>query len=63
MLLRMVFFPSPMPGISGDQGKKRLIPRRFQGDNVVVDHGNEWLIVAFANHSRKSRYWRDRTSG
>ena len=57
------FLPlSPMPGISGSQGAKRLILRRFPYDIVVVDRGNERLVVAFAHHSRKPGYWRDRTS-
>ena len=57
------FLPlSPMPGISGNQGGKRLILRRFPYDIVVVDRGDERLVVAFAHHSRKPGYWRDRTS-
>ena len=57
------FLPlSPMPGISGSQGAKRLILRRFPYDIVVVDRGNERLVVEFAHHSRIPGYWRDRTS-
>ena len=57
------FLPlSPMPGMSGKQGAKRLILRRFPYDVVVVDRGNERIVVAFAHHSRKPGYWRDRTS-
>lgn len=57
------FLPlSPMPGISGGQGAKRLILRRFPYDIVVVDRGDERIVVAFAHHSRKPGYWRERTS-
>ena len=57
------FLPlSPMPGISGKQGAKRLILRRFPYDIIVIDRGDERIIVAFAHHSRKPGYWQDRTS-
>jgi len=57
------FLPlSPMPGISGAQGAKRLILRRFPYDIVIVDRNDERIVVAFAHHSRKPGYWRDRTS-
>lgn len=56
------FLPlSPMPGISGAQGAKRLILRRFPYDIVIVDRDDERIVVAFAHHSRKPGYWRDRT--
>jgi len=51
-----------LPGVSGKQGTKRLILRRFPYDIVVVDRGDERLIVALAHHPRKPGYWRDRTS-
>lgn len=57
------FLPlSPMPGIAGAQGAKRLILRRFPYDIVIVDRDDERIVVAFAHHSRKPGYWRDRTS-
>lgn len=57
------FLPlSPMPRISGALVAKRLILRRFPYDVVVVDRGDERIVVAFAHHSRKPGYWRDRTS-
>lgn len=57
------FLPlSPMPGNSGRNGAKRLILRRFPYDVVVVRNDDELIIVAFAHHSRKPGYWRDRTS-
>lgn len=55
------FLPlSPMPGNSGLEGAKRLILRRFPYDIVVVERGNDLIVVAFAHHSRKPGYWRDR---
>jgi len=57
------FLPlSPMPGSSDALEAKRLILRRFPYDIVVVDRGDESIVVAFAHHSRKPGYWRDRTS-
>jgi toxin ParE1/3/4 len=57
------FLPlSPMPGNSGGKGAKRLILRRFPYDIVVVERSDELIVVAFAHHSRKPGYWRDRTS-
>lgn len=57
------FLPlSPMPGNSGTKGAKRLILRRFPYDIVVVERGNEVIVVAFAHHSRKPGYWRNRIS-
>ena len=57
------FLPlSPMPGSSGIHAAKRLILRRFPYDVVVVDRGDERIVVAFAHHSRKPGYWRDRAS-
>ena len=57
------FLPlSPVPGNSAHKGAKRLILRRFPYDVVVVERGDEMIIVAFAHHSRKPGYWRDRSS-
>ena len=57
------FLPlSPMPGVSGAQGAKRLILRRFPYDIVIVDRADERIVVAIAHHSRKPGYWRNRTS-
>ena len=57
------FLPlSPMPGDSGLRGAKRLMLRRFPYDVVVIELGDEIMIVAFAHHSRKPGYWRDRIS-
>lgn len=57
------FLPlSPLPGSVGVLGAKRLILRRFPYAIVVVDRGDEKIIVAFAHHSRKPGYWRERTN-
>lgn len=57
------FLPlSTMPGKAGSKGAKRLILRRFPYDVVVVERDDEAIIVAFAHHSRKPGYWRDRIS-
>ena len=62
-LLEDGFLPlSPMPGNSGRKGAKRLILRRFPYDVVVIQSRDELIVVAFAHHSRKPGYWRDRTN-
>ena len=53
---------SPMPESSETLKAKRLILRRFPYDIVVVDRGDERIVVVFAHHSREPGYWRDRTS-
>jgi hypothetical protein len=47
-----------MLGEAGSQGAKRVILRRFPYD--VVERQNEIIVAAFAHHSRKPGYWRDR---
>ena len=49
-----------MPGAAGKQGAKRLILKRFPYDVVVKERDGEILVVAFAHHSRRPQYWRDR---
>lgn len=57
------FLPlSPMPGSSSELGAKRLILRRFPYDIVIVDRGDERIVVAFAHHSRKPGYWQGRAT-
>ncbi|RFF27795.1 MULTISPECIES: hypothetical protein [unclassified Wenzhouxiangella] len=51
---------SPMPGHAGSKGARRLILRRFPFDIVVVESAQEIIVVAFAHHSRKPGYWRNR---
>jgi hypothetical protein len=50
----------PLPGESGRVGAKRLILRRFPYDVIVLERGEELIVVAFAHHSRKPGYWRAR---
>ena len=51
---------SLMPGEAGSKGAKRLILRRFPYDIVVIERDHEIVVIAFAHHSRKPGYWRDR---
>jgi toxin ParE1/3/4 len=51
---------SPVRGAAGERGAKRLILKRFPYDVVVRDFGSEILVIAFAHHSRRPGYWRDR---
>ena len=50
----------PCAGEAGFEGAKRIILRRFPYEIVVVERQNEIIVVAFAHHSRKPGYWRDR---
>lgn len=50
----------PAPGAAAKRGAMRLILRRFPFAIVVVDQGNEILVLAVAHHSRRPGYWRDR---
>jgi toxin ParE1/3/4 len=38
----------------------RLILRRFPYDIVLTTHGDEIVVIAFAHHSRRPGFWRDR---
>jgi toxin ParE1/3/4 len=51
---------SPVPGVAGERGAKRLILRRFPYDVVVREVGTEIVVIAFAHQSRSPGYWRDR---
>jgi hypothetical protein len=51
---------SPVPGAAGERGAKRLILKRFPYDVVVRYLGSEILVIAFAHHSRRPGYWRNR---
>ena len=53
---------NPVPGAAGERGAKRIILKRFPYDVVVRDLGAEVLVIAFAHHSRRPGYWRDRVS-
>jgi toxin ParE1/3/4 len=54
--------PTPVPGIAGKRGAKRLILKRFPYSVIVREHGSELVVVAFAHHCRRPGYWRDRLS-
>lgn len=51
---------TPVPGASGSQGVKRLILRRFPYAVILHERNTEILVIAFAHHSRRPGYWRDR---
>ena len=53
---------TPVPGLAGKRGAKRLILKRFPYSIIVREHGFELVVVAFAHHSRRPGYWRDRLS-
>jgi len=49
-----------MPATAGAYPVQRLILRRFPYSVVVKEHGDELLVVAFAHHSKRPGYWRER---
>lgn len=51
---------TPVPGIAGQRGAKRLILKRFPYDIVVLEREAEIIVIAFAHHSRRPGYWRGR---
>jgi hypothetical protein len=51
---------TPAPGTSGSRGVKRLLLRRFPYSVIVREGGTEVVVLAFAHHSRRPGYWRDR---
>ena len=51
---------SPVPGAAGERGAKRLILKRFPYDVVGRELNAEIVVIAFAHHSRRPGYWRNR---
>lgn len=51
-----------VPGESGALGVKRLVLRRFPYSVIVREGSDEILVIAFAHHSRRPGYWRNRAS-
>jgi len=51
---------TPAPGASGAKGVKRVILRRFPYAVIIHERNTEILVIAFAHHSRRPGYWRDR---
>ncbi len=49
-----------MSGVSGTRGVKRLMLRRFPYAVIVHESDTEIMVIAFAHHSRRPGYWRDR---
>ena len=51
---------SPLPGELGEQGVRRVVLRRFPYDIVYLAGGDAVTVLAFAHHSRRPGYWRER---
>lgn len=49
-----------LTGTAGARGAKRLVLRRFPYSVIVHENETEIVVVAFAHHSRRPGYWRDR---
>jgi hypothetical protein len=49
-----------MPGTAGARGAKRFVLRRSSYDIVVRELSEQIIVGAFAHHSRRPGYWRDR---
>ena len=51
---------SPLPGPLGNEGIRHLVLRRFPYDIIFISDQNSNTVLAFAHHSRRPGYWRDR---
>lgn len=51
-----------VPGSPGLRGIKRLVLRRFPYAVIVQERDAGIIVIAFAHHSRRPGYWRDRLS-
>ena len=51
-----------MGGSLAQTGVKRVILRRFPYDVIVREAGDELVVIAFAHHSRRPGYWRQRVT-
>ena len=49
-----------VPGVAGTRGVKRLILRRFPYAVIVRERDAEIFVIAFPQHARRPRYWRER---
>jgi toxin ParE1/3/4 len=53
---------TPMSGVAGQRGAKRLLLHRFPFSIVAIEKKNTLIIVALAHHARRPGYWKDRLS-
>lgn len=53
---------SPVIWDAGSTVIKRLILKRFPYDIVVLEQGNESIVIAVAHQSRKPGYWNERAT-
>lgn len=51
---------SPLPGPLGEEGIRHLVLRRYPYDIIFVSNNDAITVLAFAHHSRRPGYWRDR---
>ena len=51
---------SAMPGKSGEREVRRIILKRFPYDVVFFTRNDQAWVIAFAHHSRRPAFWRDR---
>lgn len=50
----------PASGQAGALGAKRLLLHKFPFSIVVIEHENEFIVIALAHHSKRPNYWKDR---
>jgi plasmid stabilization system protein ParE len=51
---------SPVPGVSGSVGARRVVLKRFPYTVIYMELGTELRILAFAHTRRRPGYWRER---
>ncbi len=50
----------PVRGRAAKTGARRIVLKRFPYDVVFLPDGDRAVILAYAHHSRKPGYWRER---
>jgi toxin ParE1/3/4 len=48
---------TPVPGIPQSRGLKKLHLHRFPFSVIVVQSGQQLVVIALAHHARKPGYW------
>lgn len=59
-LLKAPLTASPIVNIPEFIGARRILVKRFPYSIVLIEHGEDLWVVAFAHHHRRPGYWRER---
>lgn len=59
-LLKAPLAASPIVNVPAFLGARQILVKRFPYSIVFIEHAEDLWVVAFAHHSRRPGYWRDR---